>query len=343
VKRLPVMIGTAVLGGALALLGVVSAPESAGSGAVAAPSAATVAEAHAAFVKAMSAHAPVVGIHGWISPGAMHGTAKATNGSVTGMPSANWSGYADAETTSADTFSYVSAHWTIPYVTCPSRPYQNQDAFIGNWVGLDGFNNQTVEQLGTATQCFEDVTYYYVWYEMYPAGTVEEGTAACINNNVDCPRPGDQVSASVSVTPVGSGENNYTLSLTDYTTPDESFSVTQQCAVTTCVDSSAEWIVERPALLPSFGIVQLTPLGDYYRTGFTRGTVVSGGVRSSIGGFSGGVYDIAMIDDTSSYYLDCPGQTAPPGTLLSTSSSTACPTRAPTRDGSFTATWDSSY
>jgi hypothetical protein len=237
----------------------------------------------------------------------------------------------------------VSGDWTMPGVHCLPYPYQNQDAFLSNWVGIDGFNNQTVEQLGTATQCFEDVTYYYVWYEMYPAGTVEEGTAACINDNVDCPRPGDQVSASVSVTSAGSGENNYTLSLTDYTTPDESFSVTQQCAVTTCVDSSAEWIVERPALLPSFGIVQLTPLADYNRTGFSQGTVVSAGVPSSIEGFSGGVYDISMIDDTSSYYLDCPEQAAPPGTLLSTSSSTACPTLPPFHGDSFTATWDSSY
>ena len=68
-----------------------------------------------------------------------------------------------------------------------------------------------VEQLGTGEQCYEDLLYYYVWYEMFPAATVEEGTQACINNNVDCPRPGDQISASVTTTPGAGGVNNYTL------------------------------------------------------------------------------------------------------------------------------------
>ena len=95
-----------------------------------------------------------------------------------------------------------------------------------------------LKQLGSATQCFEGVKYYYVWYEMFPAGTVEEGTVACINNNVDCPQPGDFISASVTVAPSGS-TNNYTLTLNDYTRPQESFSVTASCSPSTCADGSA--------------------------------------------------------------------------------------------------------
>ena len=78
----------------------------------------------------------------------------------------------------------------MPGVVCPTAPYTNQDAFLANWVGIDGFSDGTVEQLGTAAQCYEGVTYYYVWYEMFPAGTVEEGTTACINDNVNCPAAG---------------------------------------------------------------------------------------------------------------------------------------------------------
>ncbi len=311
-----------------------------------APSSSVVAAARASFIKALSGHAPAIGRgHGWISPGGMqHGASGAANGAVTATQSINWSGYADSETGS-DTVSQVSGNWTLPSVRCLPAPYQNQDAFLSNWVGIDGFTDQTVEQLGTGAQCYEGVLYYYVWYEMYPAGTVEEGTTACINDNVDCPQPGDQISASVTVTSAGSGEDNYELTLTDHTRPQESFSVTQQCATTTCLDSSAEWIVERPAALPPPPApIQILPMADFSQTSFSRGNVTSGGTSSSIQGFQGGpVYDISMIDDTDSYYLACVGQSAPPGTLLPLTQANACPTVSPSRGGGFNDSWDSSF
>jgi hypothetical protein len=232
----------------------------------------------------------------------------------------------------------------MPAVQCPSAPYQNQDAFLAYWVGNDGFSNGTVEQLGTAAQCYEGVKYYYVWYELFPAGTVVEGTAACINDNVDCPEPGDRISASVSVKPTGDGVNNsYTLTLADHTRPDESFSTTQTCAIATCTDASAEWIVERPAFSLPFGF-QILPLADFTRTFFSRASMISGGRFSSIGGFQDGpVYDIPMIDDSSSYYLACVAQPSPPGTLLTVSQANACPTVAPFPGGAFEESWDSSF
>ena len=212
-------------------------------------------------------------------------------------------------------------------------------------MGIDGFSDGTVEQLGSATQCFEGVKYYYVWYEMYPANTVEEGTTACINDNVNCPEPGDHVSASVTVTPGTSGENNYKLTLTDHTRPDESFSTSQTCAAATCTDASAEWIVERPATLPPGNApIQILPLADFWKTSFSSGSVVSGGSSSNIQGFKGGtVNDISMIDDTGSYYLACVGQPAPPGSLLSATDASTCPTVSPSRSGGFRESWDSSF
>lgn len=341
-KRLLARSATALLVAPLILLAVQS-PTGGVNASGKALGASSVAKARANFIKVMSSHAPAVGGGGWVSPGAKHGgRLGASNGTVTAMQSANWSGYADSESGSTKV-TYVSGSWTLPAVRCLPRPYQNQDAFLANWVGIDGFNNGTVEQLGTAAQCFEDVTYYYVWYEMYPAGTVEEGTAACINDNVNCPQPGDRITASVSVTSAGSGENNYTLKLVDHTRPYESFSTTQQCAATTCVDSSAEWIVERPAVLPPFG-VQILPLADFTRTFFSSGDVVSGGKFSSIQGFKDGtVYDLSMTDDTSSYYLACVDQPAPPGTLLTTTQTNACPVATPFPGGGFEESWDSSF
>jgi len=340
-KGLLARSGVAVLGLSLVALVAQSAPQGVVA-AARAPSAAVVAQARANFVKTMSAHSTMVRKGGWVSPGVKHtSTAKTTNGTVSSMPSVNWSGFADSETTAGQTVTSASGNWTIPSVRCLPHPYQNQDAFLANWVGIDGLTNGTVEQLGTATQCFEGVEYYYVWYEMYPAGTVEEGTAACINNNVNCPQPGDRVSASVNVTPGTGGNNNYVLKLTDHTRPQESFSISQQCAATTCLDSSAEWIIERPAVQPSFG-VQILPLADFTATGFTRGNLVAGGVSSSIQGFKGSVFNISMNDDTDSYYLDCVGQTQRPGKLLQVSPN-QCPVVAPHGDGQFYALWDSGF
>jgi hypothetical protein len=342
-KRLLARSATALLAAPLVILAVQSSPGSTSASAKA-PSAAVVAQARTNFIKAMSAHAPALGHGGgWTSPGVQHrGALGGSNGTVTAFPSVNWSGYADAESASK-TVSDVSGSWTMPAVHCPPPPYQNQDAFLANWVGIDGFNSSTVEQLGTGAQCYQGVLYYYVWYEMFPAGTVEEGTTACINNNVDCPAPGDRISASVSVTPGSSGENNYTLKLTDHTNPAESFSVAQQCAATTCTDASAEWIVERPAFSLPFGF-QILPLADFVRTAFSSGNVVSGGRFSSIGGFKDGpVYDIPMIDDSSGYYLACVDQPSPPGTLLTTSQTSACPVASPSHDGGFQENWDSSF
>jgi Peptidase A4 family len=335
-----------VAGGSLMAFGLVASTAPAGVTAGSkAPSAAVVREARAAFIKDMSSHPSA--LHegkGWVSPSLRHpGLAKASNGSVTGLVSANWSGYADAESSSSTRVTYVSGRWTLPAVRCPTRPYQNSDAFIADWVGVDGATDSTVEQLGSAAQCFEGVTYYYIWYEMYPNNTVQEGTAACISDNVDCPRPGDQISASVTVTPGTSGNNNYTLTMHDYTTRGNNFSVTQSCAASTCLDSSGEWIVERPAVLPPFGI-QILPSADFRYTGFERGDLVSAGKYTSIAGFKGGpVYDIAMTDDTASYYLDCVGQREPTGTLLLTTDTSACPTVAPGWNGKFFATWDAGF
>ena len=141
-------------------------------------------------LKYLSSHAPLLRADAPSPAGAppvrTHGASMAAvaNNGVQVLPSVNWSGYADVESGSS-TVSAVSGRWTIPQVSCPSGLYSNQDAFAAQWVGIDGATNGTVEQLGTGEQCYEDQLYYYVWYEMFPNGTVQEGTQACINNNID--------------------------------------------------------------------------------------------------------------------------------------------------------------
>lgn len=321
-KRMGRLAGVLAVLVGIAVAGVVpsSAPQNASA----------VARARAAFLKYMSSHRPA------LRSTALPPQAAASEGAtLTG--SYNWSGFADAEAASTRVSS-VSGQWVIPYVQCPGGAYHNQDAFLAQWVGIDGWSNGTVEQLGSATQCFEGVTYYYVWFEMFPAGTVEEGTLACINDNVDCPQPGDHISASVTATSAG----DYTLSLNDWDNPQESFSITASCAPTTCLDSSAEWIVERPAFDLPFGF-QILPLADFFQTGFSNGRLTSGGKTTDIEGFEDGtVNDVLMVDDSASYLLDCVGQRGRPGELLLLSDANACPVVSP-RHGSFNATWDSSF
>jgi hypothetical protein len=343
-KGLLVRSATALFGLALVLLVVQGAPSGVTAGAKT-PSASVVAQARAHFNKILSSHAPAVGKGGgtWVSPGKEHFEgSKPSNGTVTEAQSVNWSGYADIETGSS-TATYVSGSWTIPAVTCPTFPYQNQDAFMVNWVGIDGATDQTVEQLGSGAQCFEGVTYYYVWYEMFPAGTVEEGTAACIANNVNCPQPGDRVTAFVKVTPGTTGLNDYQLTLIDHTRPWESFTTTATCAISLCLDSSAEWIVERPAFDIPAGF-QFTPQADYWKTGFRNDNVVSGGQYTNIQNFNGGlIYDVSLVDDTGSYYLGCVDQPSKPDSLLLLTDASACPNATPSGDGNFRVTWDSSW
>jgi hypothetical protein len=191
----------------------------------------------------------------------------------------NWSGYADTSETTGD-FTAVSATWREPYTLC--TPEQRLASF---WVGLDGFSisDPTVEQDGTLAWCFEGRAYYYTWWEMFPAGTVDVGATL---------QPGDLISASVTRSGI-----NYTLAVTDYNDPSDSFSTAQTCAADTCLDTSAEWIAERPEF--SIGIAPLTYFSDW---GVTRASQTSDSVTGSIAAGPDATR-ITMIDATSTYPL----------------------------------------
>jgi Peptidase A4 family len=119
---------------------------------------------------------------------------------------------------------------------------------------------------------------------MYPAALLTVGSTV---------RPGDLVSASVT----RSG-SSYTLSLTDRTTPGNSFSTVQTCATGTCLDQSAEWIVERPAFP-----IGITPLSSFSPWLPFAGRQTAGGVKGTIGSGPGATA-IQMVDATDTYQLD---------------------------------------
>jgi hypothetical protein len=195
----------------------------------------------------------------------------------------NWSGYADSSSTAGE-FSAVSGAWTVPAVTCtPEHRIQSQ------WVGLDGLTDSTVEQTGTISQCFEGQAIYYTWWEMYPT----ESTVTVVGSTV---KPGDHITASVRRT-----GTTYALKLTDATTTGNNISVSETCAATTCLDESANWIIERN----SFASTGYAPLAPFNSTHFGAASETAAGVKGTINSVSPN--QIFMVDSTDSYDLASPG------------------------------------
>jgi hypothetical protein len=164
------------------------------------------------------------------------------------VTSSNWGGYAVQETSTK--FTDVVGSWTEPAVTCTS----STDEYSSFWVGIDGYANDSVEQLGSDSDC-DGVgkPSYYAWYEMYPAASVN------ISKSKYPVKEGDTLTAEVSV----SG-TTYTLSIRSSEGWDFSINKTSS----TDKDASAEWIAESPfvcsnssctkshlAKLPDFGTV----------------------------------------------------------------------------------------
>jgi len=265
----------AAMAGAVTLSGATATSVAAPARTSHAPSARLLSEAKAALVREMRHNHP----QAMLAP---TGHARAIR-NVTATQAFNWSGYADA-TSTKQKFTKVSGSWTTPSVTCNA-----EDQITSNWVGLDGlslpkFTNSTVEQLGTISWCFQKTPTYFTWFEMPKAGLVEVGTSL---------QPGDKITASVT----RSG-TTYTLKLTDSTHTANSFTRTATCALTVCLDASAEWISERP----SFSI-GTAPQAHYNAFKITNGAQTSSGKAGTIS-TGPGVKAITMRDATNSYDLN---------------------------------------
>ena len=167
--------------------------------------------------------------------------------------STNWSGYA----ATGRTFTSVASSWTEPTGTCNTSGAQ----YSSFWVGLDGYNSNSVEQTGTDVDCSGRTPQYYAWYEMYPAASVE------INHTV---RPGDKISASVTY----AGSSSFTLKISDST---QGWTYTTSKRLSGAARSSAEVIAEAPCCTSSGGIL---PLADFGTVNFT-GSTANGSTLSS--------------------------------------------------------------
>jgi hypothetical protein len=279
----------AAMAGAVTFSGVTATTVAAPARASHAPSARFLAEARTALARYLRHNHPQAMLVHTRHAHAIRG--------VTATSSFNWSGYADT-TSTHQAFTNVSGTWTTPSVTCSP-----EDQVTSNWVGLDGFNSNTVEQLGTVSWCFQGTPTYFTWFEMFPAGLTEVGTSL---------QPGDKIAASVT----RSG-TTYTLKLTDSTHTANSFTKTRTCALATCPDTSAEWISERPSF--SIGIA---PQAHYNAFKITNGSQTNSGHAGTIGA-GPGVNAITMVDAEVVYNLNT--------------------VSALTGGNSFSTTWKNSY
>jgi len=202
-------------------------------------------------------------IHGNIHNGgtAVHlvrpGTAGAHGGTLTlnaTATSTNWSGYA----ATGSTYTSVSASWVQPTGSCTSAT-----RYSSFWVGLDGYNSNSVEQDGTDTDCSGGRPVYYGWYEMYPNPSFSFGNTV---------RAGDTMSASVTYT----ATNTYKLVLSDAT---QGWSVSTTQTLSGAPRNSAEVIIEAPCCTNGGGILPLANFGTVHLSN----SVANG---SAIGTFS---------------------------------------------------------
>jgi len=205
-----------------------------------------------------------------------HPMVRASTGPLTNVITAagsyNWAGYAVSATTGAVTS--VSGNWVVPKdaeKTCPTTAWHSSVT----WIGIDGVNNPTVEQIGTSSQCYEGSVQYFAWFEFYPGTSVLISTVpVAVGNSINA-----KVTYSAGM---------FTLSIKDVTTG-ASFS-TPPTAVSGAQESSAEWITESP-----YGAIGELPLVHFSTVKFTGATATISGVTGSISSFSN-VYSLTMVD-----------------------------------------------
>lgn len=184
--------------------------------------------------------------------------AVGANGTV---KSTNWSGYA---VSSASKFTDVEGSWVQPAATCTGASTQ----YASFWVGIDGYTSDSVEQLGTDSDCRAGVPAYSAWYEMYPAGSVNLPVR-------DVVKPGDALTATVTV----SG-STVTLSLSS--SEGWAFSIVKTAS--NLKQSSAEWIAEAPEICAS--TCSIAHLADFGQLTFTRAEAAAGGAALPISSFT---------------------------------------------------------
>lgn len=177
--------------------------------------------------------------------------------------SSNWGAYAVQTSLTSPQKNAVSAvhgSWQVPTVSAST----SADTYSAFWVGIDGYSDNTVEQLGTEQDWTPSGATNYVWFEMYPHQSFYI-TGFPIE-------PGDTFSASVNY----AGGGLFILSITNVTKNVAYTVPTKNTKMNNALRESAEWIVEAPY---QGGVL---PLADFGTASFTNCSATVNGVTGAI-------------------------------------------------------------
>lgn len=191
--------------------------------------------------------------------------------------SLNWSGYVavvghgDNLDPTYGSVSSVSGKWKVPKV----EPTDSEDTYSAVWVGIDGFINQTVEQIGTAHDIVNGSVQYYAWFNLYPVSTqVIEGFPV---------KPGDEIEASVEYQGEHEGKSAFKLSIRNLSKKTEFSTIQYTIDGFPAHRSSAEWIVEAPGVFLGCDLLGILPLANFEKITFKDCKTEIDGVTGSIG------------------------------------------------------------
>jgi hypothetical protein len=174
-----------------------------------------------------------------------HGPAKAGESKVDNVgtgTSYNWSGFLNlsgATNRGSTSFYYIISDFVTPVARQAFGACTGGWDYGSSWVGIDGWNSPDVLQAGIGYDAYcsgsTTSTYYNVWYEWYPAGSV----------GINLPiAPGDDFFVEVWSTSTTQGYAYVVNESTDQYV-DIGFTAPSGTALE---GNSAEWIVERPTV-----------------------------------------------------------------------------------------------
>jgi hypothetical protein len=184
---------------------------------------------------------------------------------------ANWAGYA----VTGSSFTSVLGSWVVPAYHCLKTPNSTSTVFVG----IDGYSDNTIEAIGTASDC---VGTHYQYFAVYTLGTT---SAKITGFSV---KSGDLISASVSY-----AGSEFTIEIYNIT---QGLFFSKSAAVSGAQRSSAEWIVQRE-VNPTYPLMDFGKVssGSDYTNIVDTDWATDSSVSGSISDFGSNVVKINMI------------------------------------------------
>ncbi len=185
----------------------------------------------------------------------------------------------------------------MPAVNCSSTGTGTPTAYAAFWVGIDGYNSDTVEQIGTDSDCVSltgrsGIPTYYAWVEFYPH-------ASALIQFPHGIQPSNQITAEVKYIGQSSGgphqQSGAQFTATITVNENETYTVTS--TVPEAKESSAEWIAEAPCCSRGNNVL---PLANFGTVPFSSASATVGATLP-VGSFpTAAIQEITMVSETKS-------------------------------------------